>query len=331
MERRPGVFAFAHLTFQEYLAARALHEGNRADVDVDRVANEHNDGRWKEVIALYCGLAPAPASRQMIEKLIAIARPEFLYGLLNEAYFSTETELAQDSSLRLLVIRGIALAPAPGIWNFTLDRFPPEEVGPIANSLVGTATDASGRSLAHEWLRNHPSYLNEPLLLERIREWRELHPTAIGELVHILHMHGCDGSIRELARMPYLYSLQDLIRWEGELRYDSQAEVALHGLDERVRLVKGPLPDGCELAFVKILHALFNQRSWFCFGQAVGRILRVLSTSQPPADSELRNECIHLARKLAAEFEIDFPQESQIVNKYADSLERVTLITKTGS
>jgi predicted NACHT family NTPase len=27
LERRPDVFGFAHLTFQEYLAARAIHEG----------------------------------------------------------------------------------------------------------------------------------------------------------------------------------------------------------------------------------------------------------------------------------------------------------------
>ena len=41
LERRPFVFAFAHLTFQEYLAAVAIHEGN------------HRRHRWS---AVDCGL-----------------------------------------------------------------------------------------------------------------------------------------------------------------------------------------------------------------------------------------------------------------------------------
>lgn len=47
LERRPHVFAFAHLTFQEYLAARAVHEGNKLDIDAPRLVREHDDGRWQ--------------------------------------------------------------------------------------------------------------------------------------------------------------------------------------------------------------------------------------------------------------------------------------------
>ena len=53
LERRPGVFAFAHLTFQEYLAALAVREGNLGNVDAAHLVKQHGDGRWKEVIALY--------------------------------------------------------------------------------------------------------------------------------------------------------------------------------------------------------------------------------------------------------------------------------------
>ena len=35
LERRPGIFAFAHLTFQEYLAASAVPEGNQLGLTPD--------------------------------------------------------------------------------------------------------------------------------------------------------------------------------------------------------------------------------------------------------------------------------------------------------
>jgi Predicted NTPase (NACHT family) len=40
IERRAGMFAFAHLTFQEYLTAQAVYEGNRLGIDARRLAEE---------------------------------------------------------------------------------------------------------------------------------------------------------------------------------------------------------------------------------------------------------------------------------------------------
>ncbi len=111
LERRPAIFAFAHLTFQKYLAARAVHEGNRLGIDAKRLVHEHGDGRWNEVIALYCGLAPAPVARAMIERLICQPDSLSLSTVLAEAYLSVGPELSQDTEFRRRVLERIALAP----------------------------------------------------------------------------------------------------------------------------------------------------------------------------------------------------------------------------
>ncbi|HXH09222.1 MAG TPA: NACHT domain-containing protein [Alphaproteobacteria bacterium] len=115
LERRPGIFAFAHLTFQEYLAAQAVHEGNRLGIDIQRLVSNHNDGRWNEVIALYCGLAPALAACKMIKYLIAQPDTPTLSTVLKEAYLSAGMELSRDSALRRRVLERIAVAP--GVWE----------------------------------------------------------------------------------------------------------------------------------------------------------------------------------------------------------------------
>jgi len=101
LERRPQVFAFAHLTFQEYLAARAVHEGNKLDIDAARLVREHDDSRWREVIALYCGLAPAPMVGLVIDGLIDSTDTEALGEVLTDAYLSSGPEIAQDRDLRV--------------------------------------------------------------------------------------------------------------------------------------------------------------------------------------------------------------------------------------
>ena len=115
LERRPGVFAFAHLTFQEYLAALAVHEGNSLGMDMERLVKEHADGRWNEVIALYCGLAPAPAARAMIERLIHQPDSVALATVLEEAYLSAGPELTSEASLCREVLQRIARAPGVGV------------------------------------------------------------------------------------------------------------------------------------------------------------------------------------------------------------------------
>jgi hypothetical protein len=108
-----------------------VHEGNWRDVDVERLAKEHEDGRWSEVIALYCGLAPSPAVRSLIERLVAQSDTLFLSTVLTEAYLSAGPDLSQDSRLRRRVLERIAIAPASR-WPGNLQRFPTDEVAPIA-------------------------------------------------------------------------------------------------------------------------------------------------------------------------------------------------------
>jgi predicted NACHT family NTPase len=108
LERRPAVFAFAHLTFQEYLAARAIHEGNRSGIGIEQLIREYDDPRWQEVIALYCGISPAPVAiaKQVIEALAAHSNVSG--ALIGEAYFSSGPELAEDNELRHKVMWSLA-------------------------------------------------------------------------------------------------------------------------------------------------------------------------------------------------------------------------------
>ena len=52
VEREPGVYAFAHLTFQEYLAARALADREHY---IERTLRHLHDPWWREVILLEVG------------------------------------------------------------------------------------------------------------------------------------------------------------------------------------------------------------------------------------------------------------------------------------
>ncbi len=55
IERGPDVFAFSHLTFQEYLAARQVSKTDQLMLLLDRTS----DDQWQEVILLCCGMQDA--------------------------------------------------------------------------------------------------------------------------------------------------------------------------------------------------------------------------------------------------------------------------------
>lgn len=116
LERRPGIFAFAHLTFQEYLAAQAVHQGNQQAIDASTLVSGYADGRWNEVIALYCGLVPARAAHEVVEALLAQPETDFLPAVLADAYLAAGHDLAQDQHLRHAVLERIVSSNQ--IWPY---------------------------------------------------------------------------------------------------------------------------------------------------------------------------------------------------------------------
>lgn len=231
LERRPGIFAFAHLTFQEYLAARAVHEGNQVGVDADQLVREHDDGRWQEVIALYCGLTTTPAARNVIEGLIEQLDTESLADVVTEAYFASGQEWAQDYALRHRVLKRVAIAPKQaGIGILPLTRFATEEVTPIANSSVGKIESNIALSEAYWWLLNSPDLLDASMLIERLRSWQSMTPNQVVELFYLLHAFGSDGVLAQVAELTNIYASVGPAFQNKRVTYDSQAEIAFIGL-----------------------------------------------------------------------------------------------------
>src|SRR4029453_4829308 len=49
-ERRPGIYGFSHLTFQEYLTACAIYQGDDPAHDRFFLFSQREDPQWAEVI-----------------------------------------------------------------------------------------------------------------------------------------------------------------------------------------------------------------------------------------------------------------------------------------
>jgi hypothetical protein len=232
LERRAGVFAFAHLTFQEYLSARAVHEGNRLGADPETLAREHSDGRWKEVIALYCGLAPAPAARAMIERLMAQDDSEEIAAVLAEAYFTSGPEIHQDRDLRRRVIE--RLARAPQRRGVELYRFPAEEVAPVANTAVGTIRSRIGMSQALSWLTHNHRHIDKTRLRERVFHRTIENPIQFTELIWLAFERLDVKDLTHLADDEAILSSCGP-HFDNGVKYSSQSTIAIFGLVERPR------------------------------------------------------------------------------------------------
>jgi hypothetical protein len=307
LERRPGVFAFAHLTFQEYLAARAVHEGNRLGLDAKRLVSEHTDGRWKEVIALYCGLTTTPAAIAVIQDLLNQPdnRSQALAGVLAEAYLSCGAEVAKDPELRKQVLERIARSPT---FNYpgTLFRFPAAEVAPVANGELGGVALEDELSESFRWLQENPALLQEEVLLTRLKEWRDRTPSDVTELNYLLHRFGSNDTLLEISIETEMYASASMIMMEGS----TQAELALTGLQGRQLGEAGV--DASLLQALRVL-ARASQVSEYSINQFV-RQTEVRLSSDTAAWEEMAN----LWRQVAAKEGI---AQSSLVSRWVDRLD----------
>jgi NACHT domain len=260
LERRASVFGFAHLTFQEYLAAQAIHEGNQVGIDTNQLVQEHNDGRWKEVTALYCGLATTPAVQNLIEQLIDQTDTESLAEVLTEAYLSTESRLARNRELRQKILKRVALSPGSFslIGSESLSRFPADEVGLIANMLVGNIQSCIRASQSYWWLLKNPDYIDMNYLVNQLKEWKKLHPNQIAELFYLIHEFAEDQMLEEIEKE--IFSLEGPNFYHNE-SYSSQSEIALMALNHR-NLNQSNLK-GFKDSFVQIIKTFLDSESLY--------------------------------------------------------------------
>ena len=231
LERRPNVFAFAHLTFQEYLAACAVLEGNARDVNAGQLADEYGDPRWKEVIALYCGVAPSPQARDMIEKLMAEKGTEEFAEVLADAFFAAGREIAKSGDLRAAVIERMSRAPGL-VLSSTLERFDDEEDAPFANKNLGRCKPDSYVSQSFVWFSEKPCHIRINDQFKKLHDWRSMSAVSLTELMYILHRYGDKKTFTTMIENATIYAAGGPSLPNDE-EYRTQAEVAFLGLNAR--------------------------------------------------------------------------------------------------
>ena len=187
LERRPRVYAFAHLTFQEYLAAVAVDQGNEVGVTREQLLREHDDIRWREVLPLLCGLSSRDVIRDILGRLMSSPRSRELAAVLNDSYFACVREVGRDKPLRRQVLAAILQLPSGPSGRAVFRGFDEHELTVEANRLVGCAEGSTDLSNAFRWLQDHPGEVDSKALFARLHQWKRMNPFALCECVYLLH------------------------------------------------------------------------------------------------------------------------------------------------
>lgn len=107
MERRPHIYGFSHLTFQEYLAGLSINQADYKAYDRLFLFSKRENPQWFEVIALYAGIASKDSVESLLKELLSTQKPESVL-LSGECLAS-----AQDAGLGIQkeVIRTLLFLP----------------------------------------------------------------------------------------------------------------------------------------------------------------------------------------------------------------------------
>ena len=153
-------------------------------------------------------------------------------------------------------------------------------------------------------------------------------PVQAAELIHLLHAHGQDGLLAELATDAAMYAAPGPKSTRAvEEYYGSQAEIALMGLEWREFENSASTP-GVDAALLQILRTLSDPKYMGFVDSTLDSLPGFLgrrSAAPLPQDVATWPKFASLARRLAerlAEMRHDHPSAIAALNAWADALER---------
>jgi hypothetical protein len=78
VERKPNIYGFSHLTFQEYLAALSINQVDNRTYDRLFLFSKRENPQWSEVIALYAGIASKDSVESLLKELLSTQKVELV-------------------------------------------------------------------------------------------------------------------------------------------------------------------------------------------------------------------------------------------------------------
>lgn len=184
------VYEFRHLTFQEYLAARALIDGyypDRLETDtlVSSLTSHFQDEEWKEVIplvAILAGRKTPPLIEALVHEAIQRRESSILEGRILFQCLLDEVPMWENTVDEAL--ETVARIPWPGTdpWTHPAFRLAGGSYGARLREIVWRAFSSSTGSLLQRLClgnallaigfadRNWPHHLSEPILIAEAKE-----------------------------------------------------------------------------------------------------------------------------------------------------------------
>jgi len=131
IERRPRAYGFSHLTFQEYLAALGVLEGDLPEYDRLFLFSRRGDPQWHEVISLYCGVAPRGYVENLLDELMDTDEPSST--MLAGACLAAAKSIGAETRAR--VLQAILSLPEPLSSSDDWERYGPNRVSSALRQL----------------------------------------------------------------------------------------------------------------------------------------------------------------------------------------------------